>query len=403
MAHLLAARQSGAVAEVKVTLAKDQYNFVVDVAKWDEANSSVVRLGERKFTLPASLYKAFSVTHLKERLGTVLPPVQAGGEYQGTSLTDDSTLLSAGVAPSDGEEAAANIVFNLDKNPGASSSGASAASPRTAAEPAGLSRTTSVQVKAGTGPIMSDRELNFTLTIWQDSGNNYVTVNATNNAQGINFDSKLMIADSYWGSMTVKELKRKLGNSFPPTSERGTLQTGNTSKNIRDNEKWGALGVKGKRGETLKWSGTFELGGGASSGSSQNLAPAAVTGEPAPEIDPKLQLRADVSLSLMEGNVFLKFTCTSDVLPEMVKSAALPKVSYQVFNVRDLRNLLKGPTWPILAPGWVALENSEGKWIKVADATSLPKVGVDWAQGKTTNFKFIFPMDPNAALPSVKD
>jgi hypothetical protein len=239
------------------------------------------------------------------------------------------------------------------------------------------------------------------LSIWQDSGNNYVTVNATNAAQGINYESKLMIADSYWGSMNVKELKRKLGNSFPPTSDRGVLTTGNTTKNIKDTDKWNALGVKGKKGDTLKYNIIFELGGGSSSSTSSSSLPTAITtGEPAPEIDSKQQFRVDLAVSLLEGNVFLKFTCTSDVLPELVKSAALPKVSYQVFNLGELRNLLKGPQWPILQTGWGVFETSEGKKIKVADSTQLPKIGVNWAQGKTVNFKFIFTIDPNAALPT---
>jgi len=311
-------------------------------------------------------------------------------------LNDDSSLSSAGITPTEGEEFSANIVFNIDKNAGSSAS--SATSPR--ADPAGISRTTSVQVKPGTGPIMSDRELVFLLSLWQDSGNNYVTVTATNAAQGINFESKLMIAENYWGSMTVKELKRKLGNSFPPTSDRGILQTGNTTKNIKDTDKWGVLGVKGKKGDTLKFNITFELGGGSASSSSQSSAPVAVTGEAAPDIDAKLQLKCDLSISLLEGNVFLKFTCTSEVLPELVKSAALPKVSFQVFNLHDLRNLLKGPQWPILQTGWAVFENADGSKIKVADTTSLPKIGVNWAQGKTQSFKFIFPIDGNAALPS---
>jgi len=399
MAHLLQARQGGAVADVKINLSKDQYNFTVDVSKWDDATSNVVRVGERKFTLPAHLIKSFSVTHLKERLGTVLPPVLAGGEYKGSAVADDATLSSLEITPTEGEETQAFFVFNLDKN---------VASPRTPTSAAaggdsvGLSRATSVQVKAGTGPMTADRELAAVLSIWQDSGNNYVTVTATNAGQGINYENKLMIADSYWTSMTVKELKRKLGNSFPPTSDRGVLQLGNTSKNIKDTDKWGVLGVKGKKGDTVKFNVTFELAGsGGSSSSSASSLPAAVTtGEPAPEIDAKQQFRVEVSISLLEGNVFLKFTCTSEVLPELVKSAALPKMSYQVFNLQDLRNLLKGPQWPILQTGWGVFEAGDGKKIKVSDTTQLPKIGVNWAQGKTQTFRFIFPIDPNAALPT---
>jgi len=84
----------------------------------------------------------------------------------------------------------------------------------------------------------------------------------------------------------------------------------------------------------------------------------------------------------------------------MVKSAALPKVTFSVFNVRDLHSLLKGPTWPVLQSGWAILENEDGSKIKVADATSLSKLGVNWVQGKNTIYKFIFPIDPNAALPT---
>jgi len=306
---------------------------------------------------------------------------------------NDATLSSLGVAPVEDEQAEVNVVFNIDKNP------APLQSPTSAAGDAhGLARSTSVQIRAGTGPIAPDRELAIVLTIWQDSGSNYVTVNATNPGAGINFESKLQIAENYWGSMTVKELKRKLGNGFPPTSDRGVL---GGSKNIKDIDKWGALGVKGKRGETLKWDVTFELGGagGVSGSSSSSSLPIVATGEPAPEIAANQQFRCELSISLLEGNVFLKFVCTSEVLPELVKSAALPKVSYQVFNVRDLRNLLKGPQWPILQTGWGVFENPDGSKIKVADATSLPKIGVNHTPGKTLTYRFIFIIDPNAALP----
>ncbi len=81
--------------------------------------------------------------------------------------------------------------------------------------------------------------------------------------------------------MTVKELKRKL-NGFPATSDRGyalrrpspppllycthlslyrVLLAGN--KNIKDTDKFGALGLKGKKGDTVKYSFTFELPGDA--------------------------------------------------------------------------------------------------------------------------------------------
>jgi len=376
---------------------KDQYSFTVDVSKWDDASSTAVRVGERKFTLPSHLFKSLSVTHLKERLGTVLPPVLAGAEYKGSVVADDATLSSLEIAPVEGQETQALLVFNLDKN---------VASPRspTAAggDSVGLSRAASVQVKAGSGPMTADRELATVLSIWQDSGNNYVTVTATNAAQGINYETKLMIADSFWTSMTVKELKRKLGNSFPSTSDRGVLEVGTTTKNIKDTDKWGVLGVKGKKGDTVKFNVTFELAAsGASSSSSSSSLPAAVTtGEPAPEIDAKQQFRVELSISLLEGNVFLKFTCTSEVLPELVKSAALPKMSYQVFNLHDLRNLLKGPQWPILQTGWGVFEAGDGKKIKVSDTTNLAKIGVNWAQGKTQTFHFIFPIDPNATLPT---
>jgi len=41
--------------------------------------------------------------------------------------------------------------------------------------------------------------------------------------------------------------------------------TASGTKNIKDTDKWGALGVKGKKGDTLKFNLTFELGGGSSS------------------------------------------------------------------------------------------------------------------------------------------
>jgi hypothetical protein len=223
-------------------------------------------------------------------------------------------------------------------------------------------------------------------------------MNATNAAQNINFEGKVQIAESYWSSMNVKELKRKMGNSFPPTSDRGTFG----SKNIRDTDKWGVLGIKGKKGDTVKFNVVFELGGGVgdSVSSSSSAAAVVVTGEPAPDLDPKQRFNVEVNISLLEGNVFLKFVCTSEVLPEMVKSAALPKVSYQVFNVNDLHNLLKGAQWPVLQTGWAIFENASGNKIKVASNTSLLKLGVTHLPNKSQVFKFIFPIDPNYALPT---
>jgi len=392
MAHLLEARRGGAVADTKVALAKDQYHFTVDVLKWDDAKENVAKLGDRRFTLPVSLYRAFTVNHLKERLSPLLPPVTAGGELNGSPFQDDSTLTSLGVQASEGNDVEVFFVFNIDKN----ASAASAASPRAADAAGSLSRTTSVAVKAGSGPITPDRELSAVLSLFQDSGNNYVTVTASNATAGINFEGKVQIADSYWTSMTVKELKRKL-NGFPSTSDRGTLTIGTATKNIKDTDKWGALGVKGKRGDTLKFNLTFELPG---SSTSSGAAPVAVvTGEPAPEIEAKQQFRVEMSTSLLEGNVFLKFVCTSDVVPEIVKSAALPKMTFSVFNVNDVHQLLKGPQYPILVPSWAAFDGPNGK-IKVAKETSLTKLGITYGPQSTT-YRFIFVIDPNAALPNV--
>jgi len=395
MAHLLEARQSGAVAAAKISFVNDQYNLVVDVSKWDPASSSVVRVGERKVTVPSALFKSYSVAHLKEQLGSLLPPVLPGADCKGNTLGDDGTLASQ-LEGDPHSEQTVYLVFNID----ATGASKSVASPRGESQSVGLSRTTSVAVKAGAGPISGDRELLVGLSIWQDSGNNYVTMTASNSAQNINFEGKVQIAESYWSSMTVKELKRKMGNSFPPTSDRGSYG----AKNIRDTDKWGALGIKGKKGDTVKFNVIFELGGGGGgdsvSSSSSSSSSAIVTGEPAPDLDPKQRLNVEVNISLLEGNVFLKFVCTSEVLPELVKSAALPKVSYQVFNVNDLHNLLKGPQWPILVGGWAIFENASGNKIKVASSTSLLKLGVTHAPNKSLIYKFIFPIDPNAALPA---
>jgi len=394
MAHLLEARQSGAVASAKISFSNDQYHLVVDVSKWDASSNAAVRVGERKVTVPAPLFKSYSVAHLKEQLGSLLPPVLPGADCKGNTLGDDGTLASQLEGDAHSEQTI-NLVFNVDPAGGA----AKIASPRQESQPSGLSRTTSVAVKAGSGPITFDRELAVGLSIWQDSGNNYVTVTATNSAQNINFEGKVTIAENYWSSMTVKELKRKLGNSFPATSDRGTYGT----KNIKDTDKWGALGIKGKKGDTVKFSVTFELGGGggdAVSSSSSSSSSAIVTGEAAPELDAKQRFNVEVNISLLEGNVFLKFVCTSEVVPELVKSVALPKVSYQVFNVKDLHNLLKGPQWPILQGDWAIFENASGSKIKVSPSTPLMKLGVTHAPGKSQIFKFIFSIDPHAALPS---
>jgi len=341
------------------------------------------------------LFKSYSVAHLKEQLGSLLPPTLPGADSKGNNLGDDGTLASQIEGDAQSEQTI-NLVFNIDPS-GTLSSPRQAASPRQDSQP-GLSRATSVAVKSGTGPISADRELVVALSIWQDSGNNYVTMVASNAAQNINFEGKVQIAESYWSSMTVKELKRKMGNSFPPTSDRGTYGT----KSIKDTDKWGVLGIKGKKGDTVKFSVTFELGGsgGDSVSSSSSSSAVVVTGEAAPDLDPKLCFNVEVNISLLEGNVFLKFVCTSEVLPEMVKSAALPKVSYQVFNVNDLHNLLKGPQWPILQNGWAIFENASGNKIKVASNTSLLKLGVTHLPNKSQVFKFIFPIDPHAALPT---
>jgi len=235
------------------------------------------------------------------------------------------------------------------------------------------------------------------LSIWQDSGNNYITVNATNAAQNINFEGKVQIADNYWTSVTVKELKRKFPG-FPPTSDRGTLTAASGTKTIKDTDKLAAQGVKGKRGETLKYNLTFELQ--AIGGASAAAAPAPVTtGEPAPEIDPKQRFNVQLDISFSEGNVFMKLTCTSEVLPELNKSAALPKMTFGSFNVRDLHGLLKGAQYPILQSSWVAFDTPNGK-IKVSETTPLSKLNITYALGKTSTYNLTFLIDPNAALPN---
>jgi hypothetical protein len=334
-------------------------------------------------------------------LGNVLPPTLPGGDIKGNIVSDDATLASAEAAPKDGEQGQITVVFSADKNASTTSPRAGVASPRAGDSAPGLSRAQSVQVKAGAGPIMPDRELNVNLSIWQDSGNNYLTVQATNAVQGINYEGKVQIADNYWTSVTVKEFKRKL-NGFPPTSDRGVLTLATGNKNLKDTDKLAALGVKGKRGDTLKYQLAFELASTGGSDASSAPAAAVITGlgEAAPELDPKHEFNVEMSTSFLEGNVFLKLTCTSSVLPEIHKSAALPKVTFQVFNVKDLHGLLKGPTYPVLQSGWAIFDSGNGK-IKVGDATALAKLGVVAVPSKTSVFKFIFAIDPNAALPSV--
>jgi len=311
-------------------------------------------------------------------------------------VQEDTTLSSLDIAPQNQEVSVVYLVFNVDKNAPTSPRDAASSS---SSQPGGLARAQSVMVKAGTGPIQQDRELAVTLTIWQDSGNNYVTINAVNAGAGINYEGKVSIADNYFTSVTVKELKRKF-NGLPPTSDRGVLNAVSGAKNIKDTDKWAALGVKGKRGETLKFSVTFELAG-ATNASGAPAAPAAVTGEPAPEIDSKQRFNVELSTSIMEGNVFLKIVATSEVLPELHKSAALPKVTFSVFNLKDLHGLLKGPQYPTLVPGWAAFDTGSGK-IKVSDLTGLGKVGVVATPGKTNVYNFTFTIDPNAALPTVQ-
>jgi len=396
MAHLLTARQSGAVAELKIALDKGAYSLVAEVQRWDEAKATPVRSGDRHFQLPANLFKAFTIKHLKERLGTILPNTTPGAEVKGTAVQEDTSIASIeGVTPTAGEVSVVYVIFNIDKSAPSADAASSSAS-----QPGGLARAQSVMVKAGSGPISPDRELAVTLSIWLDSGNNYVTVQATNASQNINFEGKVSISDNYWTSVTVKELKRKF-NGFPPTSDRGVLNAVSGPKTIKDTDKFAALGVKGKRGETLKFNVTFELAGtGNASGSSGPAAAPVATGEPAPEIDPKQQFNVQVDTSIMEGNVFLKLTCKSEVLPELHKSAALPKVTFSVFNLRDLHALLKGPQYPILQAPWAAFDNGNGK-IKVSDLTSLSKLGVVATPNKTNTYNFTFIIDPHAALPNV--
>jgi len=308
------------------------------------------------------------------------------------------------IEPKDKEQSHIYLVFNADKSQQATAaasprSTANASSSTAAPASGGLQRAQSVIVKAGTGPITPDRELSVAISIWQDSGTVYVTVNATNSALNINVEGKTSFAENYWPSVTMKELKRKFP-TLPPTSDRGVINAVSGSKNIKDTDKLAAQGVKGKKGDTLKFSLVWELAasGNASAASAAATAAIVTTGEPAPDIDAKQAFNVDFAISLLEGNIFIKLTCTSEVVPEIHKSAALPKVTFSVFSVKDVIGLLKGPQYPILEK-WAIFDTGSGK-IKVSEATALSKLGVTFVTGKTNNFKFIFIIDKNAPLPT---
>lgn len=78
MAHILQVRQSGAVVALKLTLDKGTVAFHAEVFKWDDATSAPLRVGERRFTLPLTLYKNFTVNLLRERISGTLPPCLPG-------------------------------------------------------------------------------------------------------------------------------------------------------------------------------------------------------------------------------------------------------------------------------------------------------------------------------------
>jgi len=260
-------------------------------------------------------------------------------------------------------------------------------------------------VKAGTGPISGDRELVTEVSIYMDSGTNYLTVTAKNGPQAINFEGKWSVSESNLTSTTVKEFKSKLPG-FPKTSDRGVLVAASGTKTIKDLDKMGALGVKGKKGDTLKFTFNFEL---APLGGAAGSAPAAVVvlGDPAPEIDVKNRYHIVLSVSLMEGSVFLSLAGQGEEgreggpLPEAKKTAALPKVTFSVFKLGELANLLKGGAWPVLQRGWAVFERPGSKErVKVPDGTTLEKLGITVPHQGSNNYNFTFAVDPSAPLPS---
>jgi len=398
MAHLLQTRQSGAVAEAHISIDKGSYSFNVDVQKWDDKTSSPTKAGHRNFPLPSNLWPSYSIGHFKTQLGNALPPTTPGAEHGGQNVGDEKKLSELVTVTADSPQIL-YLVFNVDK------SAASAPVP-SAASSGGLQHGTSV--RAGTGPITADRELAAELSIYADSGTNYLTVKATSAAQGLNYEGKWTVSDNYLTSTSIKELKSKLVPPFPKTSDRGTLKSGVGSKNIKDADKLGALGVKGKKGDTVKYNFSFEIAsaGGAVASTAGGVPAAGVQFEPAPEIEAKWRYFVDLGISLMEGNVFLTFNGRSEenreggALPEARKSAALPKVTFSVFLVRDLLNILKSGMWPTFQPGWCIVERAGGEKVKVGESVPLEKIGLLCPPSGTNNYKLILAIDPHHTLPT---
>jgi len=356
-----------------------------------------VKVGTRNFPLPSHLWGNYTIAHFKTQLAGALPATTPGAEVKGESVSDDTKISS--IAPTTAEQPGnAFLVFNVDKS-----------APTASGDAAPIQRTTSMAgpVKAGSGPITGDRELATEVSIYLDSATVYCTATAKNATQGINFEGKWSASESNFNSATLKEFKSKLAG-FPKTSDRGTLTSSSGSKNVKDSDKFGALGVKGKKGDTLKFNFTFELGpiGGAAGAAAAVAAPSPL-GEPAPEIDAKHLYTLTLSVSLMEGSVFLTLSGSGDpnreggALPEAKKTAALPKVTFSVFKLGELIKILKGGNWPVFQDGLVVFERPTSKdKVKVSESLPLEKLGIVCpAQGSNT-YTFHFAIDPAAPLPS---
>jgi hypothetical protein len=349
----------------------------------------VVKVGQRNFPVPENLYAKYTIGHFKTQLGNILPPVTSGAEVKGETVSDDKKISELAASSTEVSNELF-LVFNIDK----SAPGTSAVSPRADSASGGLQRAQSVQIKAGTGPITVDRELATEVSLYLDSGTVYVTVTAKNDTQGVNYEGKWSVSESHLSSTSAKEMKSKLPG-FPKTSDRGTVKIGTTSKNIKDTDKLGALGVKGKKGDTVKYQFQFELPpvGGASSSAPAAAAPSEAF-EPAPDIDAKWRYHVTADVSLMEGNVFIVLNGKSEAdrdggaLPEARKSAALPKMTFSVFKLNDLLNVIKGGMWPAFEPGWAVLKRGASERVKVNGSVSLEKAGILCPPTGTAHYEF---------------